>query len=111
MKLLFDENLSPHLVHQLADVFPESAHVHQLELGVESDQRIWSAAAELGYTLVTKDSDYYDLSRDSRRASQNSVDPPGQLLHNRHRNDVAGQHPRHPRSGLDQQHRARVALT
>lgn len=62
MKLLFDENLSPHLVHQLADVFPQSAHVHQLELGAESDQRVWSAAAELGYTLVTKDSDYYDLS-------------------------------------------------
>ena len=33
MKLLYDENLSPALVAQLADAYPGSAHVDQLRLG------------------------------------------------------------------------------
>jgi predicted nuclease of predicted toxin-antitoxin system len=34
MKLLFDENLSPKLVAALADIFPNSAHVHEIGLWV-----------------------------------------------------------------------------
>jgi hypothetical protein len=32
VKLLFDQNLSPHLVKALADLYPESRHVYELEL-------------------------------------------------------------------------------
>ena len=62
MKLLFDENLSPRLVLQLADVFPGSAHVHALGLGSASDEAVWRYAREHGFTLVSKDADFYELS-------------------------------------------------
>lgn len=62
MKLLFDENLSPRLVLQLADVFPGCAHVHTLGLGSASDETVWRYAREHGFTLVSKDADFYELS-------------------------------------------------
>ena len=62
MKLLFDENLSPRLALQLADVFPGSAHVHALGLGGASDEAVWRYAREHGFTLVSKDADFYELS-------------------------------------------------
>jgi len=43
MRLLFDAQLSPTLVTQLADVFPDPRHVHDLE-------------------IVTKDADFTDLA-------------------------------------------------
>ena len=61
MKLLLDNNLSPKLVVQLADVFPESSHVALLGLDRSSDPEVWQAASEHGYTLVSKDSDFNDL--------------------------------------------------
>lgn len=62
MKLLFDENLSPKLVVNLSDVFPESKHVDRIGLGGESDSVVWKYAKENGYILVSKDSDFYDKS-------------------------------------------------
>lgn len=62
MKLLFDENLSPKLVAMLVDVFPSSAHVHRVGLGSASDDAIWKHAREHGYTLVSKDSDFQEMS-------------------------------------------------
>lgn len=62
MKLLFDENLSPRLAEALADLFPGSAHVHGLGLGTTDDIEVWQFARSQGWTLVTKDSDYYDIS-------------------------------------------------
>ena len=62
MKLLFDENLSPRLVQQLGDVFPGSAHVHAVGLGNASDEAVWQYAREHGFTLVSKDADFYELS-------------------------------------------------
>ncbi|MDJ0691005.1 MAG: DUF5615 family PIN-like protein [Xenococcaceae cyanobacterium MO_188.B32] len=32
IKLLFDQNLSPRLVNRLADLYPNSNHLHNLEL-------------------------------------------------------------------------------
>lgn len=61
MKLLFDENLSPKLVLRLADLFPGSAHVHDLNLGSAEDSEVWEQALADDYTIVSKDSDYYDL--------------------------------------------------
>ncbi|MDI3258473.1 MAG: DUF5615 family PIN-like protein [Sinobacteraceae bacterium] len=62
MKLLFDENLSPKLVTALADVFPDSAHVHQVGLGSASDDAVWEYARGHGYALVSKDSDFHEMS-------------------------------------------------
>ncbi|MBE0436379.1 MAG: DUF5615 family PIN-like protein [Methylomicrobium sp.] len=62
MKLLFDENLSPKLVAALIDAFPGSAHVDRIGLGGESDHVVWEYAKHHGYTLVSKDSDFYDKS-------------------------------------------------
>lgn len=60
MKLLFDENLSPGLVYRLADLFPNSAHVHDCGLGQTSDTVIWEFAAREGLTIVSKDWDFHD---------------------------------------------------
>jgi predicted nuclease of predicted toxin-antitoxin system len=52
MRVLYDENLSPGLVHSLADVFSESAHVHDLGLEESDDLAIWQRAKAAGYTNV-----------------------------------------------------------
>jgi predicted nuclease of predicted toxin-antitoxin system len=62
VKLLFDENLSPQLVTLLADVYPDAAHIHDVGLGKAQDIEIWSYAAGTGYTIVSKDWDYQQLS-------------------------------------------------
>jgi predicted nuclease of predicted toxin-antitoxin system len=62
MKLLFDQNLAPSLVKHLADAYPGSAHVHHLGLGEASDLTIWEHARDNGFTLVSKDADFVELS-------------------------------------------------
>ena len=62
MKLLFDENLSPKLVRRLADLFPDSAHVHDCGLGASDDGDIWQLASVQNFTIVSKDLDFYDRS-------------------------------------------------
>jgi predicted nuclease of predicted toxin-antitoxin system len=61
MKLLFDENLSPKMVINLADVFPDSAHVDRIGLGGSSDD-VWRYAKENSLMIVSKDSDFYEKS-------------------------------------------------
>ncbi len=62
MKLLFDENLSPNLAESFASIFPGSAHVHNCGLGATDDQLVWEYAKTNGFILVSKDSDFYELS-------------------------------------------------
>jgi len=62
MKLLFDENLSFRLVAALADIYPGSAHVREVGLLGAEDSRIWEHAAQHGFLLVSKDTDFYDRS-------------------------------------------------
>jgi len=62
VKLLFDENLSPRLVSLLADIYPGAAHIHDLGMGQAQDVDIWSFAGAEGYTIVSKDWDYQQLS-------------------------------------------------
>ncbi len=59
MKLLFDENLSPKLPRLLADRFPGSNHVRDCGLRGAPDEQIWEYARDHGYTIVSKDSDFY----------------------------------------------------
>ncbi len=62
MNLLFDENLSPELVEALADTYQDSRHVHDSGLGRADDGAVWEYAKSFGFTVVTKDLDFYERS-------------------------------------------------
>lgn len=59
MTLLFDENLSDRIIDEVADIFPESTHVKHLGLTGTEDVQIWDYAKERGFSLVSKDTDFY----------------------------------------------------
>jgi predicted nuclease of predicted toxin-antitoxin system len=61
VKLLFDQNLSPHLVNSLADLYAGSAHVQSVGLAAASDDSLWTYARANGFTIVTKDEDFNDM--------------------------------------------------
>ncbi len=62
MKLLVDENLPPRLVHDLADLFPDSIHIETLGLGSTPDEIVWEHAKDRGFVFLTKDKDFANLS-------------------------------------------------
>ncbi len=62
MKLLFDQNLSPRLVQRLSDLYPGSVHVFSIGLDQASDGEVWNYAREGGFTLVTQDADFSEMS-------------------------------------------------
>lgn len=62
MKLLFDQNLSPQLVVNLADLFPKSTHVWKESLDRAQDNEIWEYANKNDYLIVSKDSDFSEIS-------------------------------------------------
>lgn len=62
MKLLFDENLSFRLEAALADIYPGSKHVRNAGLLGADDVSVWDYAAEHGFLLVSKDTDFYERS-------------------------------------------------
>lgn len=61
MKLLFDQNISFRVVNGLLNLFPECKQVRELGLENFSDKQIWNFAKEESYSIVTFDSDFYDL--------------------------------------------------
>lgn len=62
MRLLFDQNLSFKLVRLLADAYPDSAHVRDSGLLEADDAAIWRYAAERELVIVSKDSDFHQMS-------------------------------------------------
>lgn len=62
MKLLFDQNLSPRLVNRLADLYPDSQHVSLIGLAQADDHEVWEYANQNDFTVVTRDSDFSELS-------------------------------------------------
>jgi predicted nuclease of predicted toxin-antitoxin system len=62
MKLLLDQNLSPKLVNLLADLFSGSSHVQSVGLDCADDNHVWEFARLNGFSVVTKDEDYNNLS-------------------------------------------------
>ena len=72
MKLLFDENLSRRLVTRLSELFPGSIHVSEVELVSVGDRKIWDYAGASGFTVVTTDSDFFDLAT--------TIGPPPQVV-------------------------------
>lgn len=60
MRLLFDANSSPKLVHRLCDLFPGSVHLFDLKLARdEEDKMIWSYAKQNEFDIITADGDDY----------------------------------------------------
>lgn len=55
-------NLSPRLAELLADVYPGSEHVDRVGLASTNDQQVWAYAKANGFVIVSKDSDFVDLS-------------------------------------------------
>ena len=62
MKLLLDQNISFRLVKKLESLFPGTQQVNSLSLIDKPDRLIWEFAKKEGFTIVTFDSDFYDLS-------------------------------------------------
>lgn len=62
MKLLLDQNISYRLVKRIQITYPGSQQIGSLGLSNLSDRAIWEYAKKEGYTIVTFDSDFYDIS-------------------------------------------------
>ena len=62
MKLLLDQNLSPRLVTQLADIYPDSIHVQTVGLDHAPDEVVWNYARQQDYIIVTKDANFHERS-------------------------------------------------
>ncbi|MFI5343974.1 MAG: DUF5615 family PIN-like protein [Chlamydiales bacterium] len=62
MKLLFDQNISRKILSLITQKFPDSVQVYMLGLQEADDKEIWDYAKRNSYTIVTKDSDFYELS-------------------------------------------------
>ncbi len=61
MRLLFDQNISFRLVKELNDLFPGSSHTIEVGLQTSDDFAVWTFAKQNEFTIVTKDSDIYDI--------------------------------------------------
>jgi predicted nuclease of predicted toxin-antitoxin system len=62
MKLLIDENLSDKILPLVLDLFPGSSHVKSIGLVHTPDPEIWDVAQSQGFTILTKDSDFHQMS-------------------------------------------------
>jgi len=62
LKLLLDQNLSRRILPSLSSYFPGSTHVVFEKLETATDENIWLFAKENNFVIVTKDSDFEELS-------------------------------------------------
>jgi len=62
MERRFDHNLSYKLVGRLADLFPNSEHVRNVNLHEADDRMVWEYARSNGFAIVSKDEDFHQLS-------------------------------------------------
>jgi predicted nuclease of predicted toxin-antitoxin system len=62
VKLLFDQNLSHRLCRLLVDIYPEAKQVRHAGLDRANDTVVWESARREGFTIVTLDSDFADLT-------------------------------------------------
>ncbi|MGH8068007.1 MAG: DUF5615 family PIN-like protein [Candidatus Entotheonellia bacterium] len=62
MKRLFAHNLSDKLVGRLADLFPGSAPVRNVNLHEADDRTVLEYARANGVAIVSKDEDFHQLS-------------------------------------------------
>jgi predicted nuclease of predicted toxin-antitoxin system len=59
VKLLLDENVSDKIVERIADLFADSTHIKAVGLKEADDSAVWEWAKQHGFTIVSKDTDFY----------------------------------------------------
>jgi len=62
MKLLFDQNISFRIMRLLPDSFADCRHVRSVGLNNCNDNEVWQFAKQNGFTVVTFDADFFDIS-------------------------------------------------
>jgi len=62
VKLLFDQNISFRIIKQIPEIYSSSKHVRDIEIKNPTDKEIWDYAKSNGFTIVTFDADFNDLS-------------------------------------------------
>lgn len=62
MKLLFDQNISYRIIGKISQYFSGSKHISECGLMNCSDSEVWEYAKNNDYSIVTFDSDFYDIS-------------------------------------------------
>ena len=62
VKLLLDQNLSDKIVARISDLFPDCIHVKAVELTRADDSVIAGWAKHRGFSIVSKDTDFYQRS-------------------------------------------------
>jgi len=62
VSLLFDQNISFRIIQKIKEDFPNSKQVRELGLEESSDDKIWKFAKENNFTVVTFDSDFFEIS-------------------------------------------------
>lgn len=60
--LLFDQNISFRIIKEILPLFPGSKQVREVGLEGKQDREVWGWAKTNGFTLVSFDSDFADLS-------------------------------------------------
>lgn len=60
MRLLFDENVPPRLAVEPWDLFPDSPHGSECDLGSAVGRSIWEFAKAENLVIVSKDSDFHE---------------------------------------------------
>ena len=60
--LLFDQNISFRIIKEISPLFPGSKQVREVSLEGKLDLEVWNYAKSNGFTLVSFDSDFADLS-------------------------------------------------
>jgi predicted nuclease of predicted toxin-antitoxin system len=62
MKLLFDQNISFRIIKKVNDFLPFASQVRLLGLENAKDFEIWEYAKVNDYTIITFDTDFFDMS-------------------------------------------------
>jgi predicted nuclease of predicted toxin-antitoxin system len=62
MKLLFDQNISFRILRLLPEDFADCRQVRAVGLHDHNDVEIWQFAKQNGFTIVTFDADFFDIS-------------------------------------------------
>jgi predicted nuclease of predicted toxin-antitoxin system len=62
MKLLFDQNISFRILRLLPEDFAACRQVRSVDLNDCNDVEIWRFAKQNGFTVVTFDADFFDIS-------------------------------------------------
>lgn len=60
--LLFDQNISFRIIKEILPLFPGSKQVREVGLEGKQDREVWGWAKTNGFTQVSFDSDFADLS-------------------------------------------------